>query len=142
MTVEDHKVSVVDAELREAPGHRLGVDHLVVEAVLGDDVDDGTHLRVVGRPHDQGSGQPPQLPAGLRLQLLPEKVGVPDERHIAAVVGLHAAEDPGLTARGAAVVAGGEAVIRHDLGAPCRQSPGGLAAHRAGTDDGDPFPCS
>lgn len=79
MGVEEHLVALVDAELWEALGHRLGVDHLVVEAVLGDAVHDGTHLGVVGRPHDQGSGQAAQFPSGLRQQLLPEGVGVPDE---------------------------------------------------------------
>lgn len=140
MRVEDRQVSVVDTELRETFRHGLGVDDLVVEAVFGDDVQDGTRLGVVGRSHEQAPGEPPQFATGLRLELLPEGVGVPHERHVPAVVGLHAAEDPGLTAGGAAVATGGEAVVGDDLGSAGRQPPGGLAADRAGADDRDAFP--
>lgn len=140
MRVEDRQVPVVDTELRETFCQGRVVDDFVVEAVLGDDVQDGPHLGVVGRAHEQASREPAQFAAGLRLKLFPQGVGMPYERDVPAVVGLHTAEDPGLTAGRAAVVAGGEAVVGDGLGSAGRQPPGGLAADRSGTDDGDAFP--
>ena len=140
--VEYGRVAVLDAVLREALGERVGVEHLVVEVVLGDGLQDGGHLLVLGRPHQQASGQAAQLAAGLLLEPLPQGVGVLEERDVPGVLEVGAAEDPGLAAGGAAVVAGGEAVVADDLGAAGRQPPGGLAAHRSDADDGDALPGS
>jgi hypothetical protein len=130
-------VAVLDAELREAFGERLGVEDLVVEAVLGDGLQDGRHLLVFRGSHQQASGQAAQFAAGLPLELLPQGVGVLEQRDVAGVLEVGAAEDPGLAAGRAAVVARGEAVVPDDLGSAGRQAPGGLAAHRSDADDGD-----
>lgn len=135
--VEYGRVAVLDPELREALGERLGVQNLVVQAVLGDGLEDRGHLLVLRRPHQQASGQPAQFAAGVLLELLPQGVGVLEQRDVPGVLEVRAAEDPGLAAGGAAVVARGEAVIPDDLGSACGQSPGGLAAHRSDAYDGD-----
>lgn len=83
-----------------------------------------------------------QLTAGLLLKPLPQGVGVLEQRDVAGVLEVRAAEDPGLTACGTAVVAGGEPVVPDDLGTSGRQPPGGLAAHRSDADDGDALPGS
>lgn len=135
--VEHGRVGVLDPELRQALGERRGVEHLVVEAVFGDGLEDRGHLVVIGRTHQQAAGQAAQFAAGLLLELLPQGVGVLEQRHVPRILEVGAAEDAGLATGRTAVVARGVAVVADDLDSAGGQAPGGLAAHRSDTDDGD-----
>jgi hypothetical protein len=122
---------------REPPSHLGAVELLELEPVLDARTDGALEdaWPALDRARD-----PEQPLAGLDLELAPERVRAPDERHVARVLEVGLPDDARQTVRGAELVGDLEALDPEHAPAAPREMVERRAAHPADSDHDDVVP--
>lgn len=122
----------------EHAGEFLGdfsaAEELVGDGVFAAVVEDGEDVGVVVGAHVEMVGLEVDVVAHLGLGLLPEVVGLDDER-VVMVLGIGCSDGAGLAVGGTTVVEEVELLQKKGFETPFGSFVGGGAAHNAGSDD-------